>query len=147
MMDEIIRQLKKDEGRVIENGLHVPYEDHLGFETIGYGTLIDPKKGGGLDEEEAEFLLKNRLKKLHLELSQNDWFVEISPTRQAAIMMMAYQLGVSGVLGFKKMIAAIEVQNWDLVFLEALDSKWNTQTPGRAERIAKQLVTGEWQSN
>ena len=47
-------QIKKDEGIV----LHV-YDDSLGYSTIGYGRLVDRRKGGGISEDEALYLLKN----------------------------------------------------------------------------------------
>lgn len=37
------------------------YQDHLGFWTIGIGTLIDERKGAGITVDEAKYLLRNRL--------------------------------------------------------------------------------------
>ena len=39
------------------------YQDSLGFWTIGVGRLIDSRKGGGLSNEEIDFLLENDIKR------------------------------------------------------------------------------------
>ena len=44
--------LRRDEGRVRH-----AYQDHLGYWTIGVGRLIDQRKGGGLSEDEIDYLL------------------------------------------------------------------------------------------
>jgi len=50
MDTRVIReQIKRHEGKV----LHA-YPDHLGYWTIGYGRLIDERRGGGITEAEAE---------------------------------------------------------------------------------------------
>jgi lysozyme len=54
---------------------------------------------------------------------------------------MAYQLGPSGVVAFKKMLAALEAGDRIAAAEAALDSKWATQTPNRAQRVAA-LIRG-----
>ena len=56
---------------------------------------------------------------------------------------MAYQIGVNGLLKFKKMISAIEFGDWEEAERQALDSKWAKQTPARAHRHAKVIRTGD----
>ena len=58
-LETVTAIIKKHEGCV----LHC-YEDHLGYMTIGVGRLIDKKKGGGITEDEAEYLLKNDIKRV-----------------------------------------------------------------------------------
>lgn len=133
-----------DEGHKMRNGLHVPYYDHLGYETIGYGTLIDAQKGGGLYEEEAIFILEHRLTKICIVLNDKfEWFEDLTEGRKRALCNMAYQLGISGLLKFKKMLAALAGGDYEKAFEEALDSKWAGQTPVRAGRVAKLLKEGE----
>ena len=52
---------------------------------------------------------------------------------------MAYQLGVNGVGNFSKMLNALESGDRETAAIEALDSKWATQTPERAERVANMI--------
>jgi len=126
-LDRVIESLKKDEGF---NGM--PYEDSLGIPTIGYGTKLP------LSKEEAEILLKHRLDKKILEISEKEpFFLDLPKTAQEVIANMAYQLGVGGVLKFKKMWAALKNRDYQKAANEMLDSKWAKQTPNRAKRLAE----------
>ena len=49
---------------------------------------------------------------------------------------MAYQLGIEGELQFKKMLACLERDDTQCAAREALDSRWEHQTPGRAHTVA-----------
>ena len=135
--------LRLEEGEVKKNGLHVAYQDHLGFWTLGIGRLIDARKGGGLTDEEVYYLVQNDIARRHAELTRRmPGYVKLSPVRQRAILNMAFQLGVDGVLKFKKMIAALGRFDYAAAEAEALDSKWAKQdTPQRARRVAKSLRT------
>ena len=64
--------------------------------------------------------------------------------RDAALISMAYQLGVSGLFKFKRMIAAIKTQDWKEAEKQALDSRWAKQTPERAIETARMLRLNEW---
>jgi len=136
-------QIKEDEGEVKENGLHVPYMDPLGFCTIGHGILLDGRKGGGLTDREVEFIEMNRIQD-RLEALQDKilFWDDLSSNRQMALLNLSYQVGVNGVLNFKKMIAALAIGHWDRAYIEALDSKWAKQTPNRAKRVATVLKNG-----
>ena len=57
---------------------------------------------------------------------------------------MIYQIGFAGVLRFKRMLAAMLMQNWEQASIEILDSRWAHQTPQRAKRHALQMKTGQW---
>ena len=59
-------------------------------------------------------------------------------------MNMAFNMGVGGVAGFKKMLAALQAQEWDTAARELLDSKYATQVGERATRLAQQLITDTW---
>ena len=126
-LDKVIESLKQEEGF---RGM--PYEDTLGIPTIGYGTKLP------LSEEEAELLLKHRLDKKILELNEKEpFFLELPQKAQEVIANMAYQLGVGGVLKFKKMWMALKNGDYQKAADEMLDSKWAKQTPNRAKRLSK----------
>jgi len=141
MKDKLVTQLRRDEGEV----LHA-YEDHLGFLTIGIGRLIDKRKGGGISSEEAAYLLNNdidsRIKALERALS---WFSRLDDARKGVLVNMAFQLGIDGLLAFKNTLKEVEAGNYSKASEMMLMSKWATQTPERAQRLAKQMRTGEWQ--
>lgn len=138
---DIIEQLKRDEGCK----LHA-YHDHLGFLTIGIGRLIDLRKGGGISQEEAEVLLANDVGRVKQELARNlNWFIDLDDARQGVLINMGFQLGVSGLLKFKKTLDFVRKGQYVAAANEMLHSTWAEQTPGRAERLAKQMMTGLWQ--
>jgi lysozyme len=60
---------------------------------------------------------------------------------------MAYQMGVVGVLKFKKMLLAIKDKNYALASHEMLDSTWAIQTSNRAKELAAQMKGGEFNGN
>lgn len=136
--DRLVNQLRSDEGEV----LHA-YPDQFGYITIGIGTCIDRRKNCGITSEEAEYLLTNRLKitEAALSVSVSNWST-LSETRQIALIDMAYQMGVNGVMNFKNMMESIEKEDWQGAHDHALDSKWAKQTPARADRIASMLLEG-----
>lgn len=137
----LIEQLNRDEGRK-----RFAYQDHLGFWTIGAGILIDERKGGGLDDDEIDWLLLRRVEKARAALAKNlPWFGRLDKVRQDGLVNMAYQLGVAGVLAFPRMLDALRDQRWHEAENQALASRWATQTPSRARRIARQFATGEMQ--
>lgn len=137
-----VDQLKRDENTV----LHV-YKDSKGFWTIGTGILVDERRGGGLRPEENEFILKNRIELLRAELVRRiPWVTGLDPVRFAALLNMAFQMGVDGLLAFKKSLSLISVGMYDKAEAELLNSKWAREdSPNRAKRVAKQIATGQWQ--
>ena len=138
MTDALIEQLKRHEGLV----LHA-YTDHLGFWTIGYGRLIDERRGGGLSEEEAELLLRNDVERVTAEVERRlPWVRGLSDARRQALCNMAFQMGVAGLLGFRNMLAAMRTGRFDRAAREALDSRWAKQTPARANEVAGMIRDG-----
>lgn len=138
MTDALIAQLKRHEGL----RLHA-YQDHLGFWTIGYGRLIDERRGGGISEAEAELLLRNDVKRVQADIERRlPWVRGLSDARQQALCNMGFQLGVSGLLGFRRMLDALKRGRFHLASQEALNSRWARQTPSRAEEVADMIRDG-----
>ena len=97
--------------------------------TFGYGFTY-------ISKEEAEAVLEIRLKKIARDLDKKFSFFEKLPvTVQQALVEMAYQLGIGGVSKFKKMLAALEAEDWCEAYKEGKDSRWYRQTPKRAEAV------------
>lgn len=122
------------------------YQDHVGYWTIGVGRLIDKRKGGGLTEAECHFLLDNDIAAKTREVRDAlPWIDQLNDARQAVLIGMAFQMGTDGLLGFHNTLAAVRAGLWDEAHEGILRSKWATQTPERAKRMAEQMRTGEWQ--
>jgi|15BtaG_2_1085339.scaffolds.fasta_scaffold26907_3 lysozyme len=139
MIDQLIADLRRDEG-----WSELPYRDSRGFLTIGYGFLIDDRRGSALPPEAGEIWLQDIARKRVRDLAKA-WpqFADQEEEVQRALSNMAYQLGVRGLLGFKKMLLALERKDRVAAAQEALDSRWaKRQTPERAVRMAA-LIKGE----
>lgn len=141
MKDRIIAQLRRDEGEI----LHA-YQDHLGYWTIGVGRLIDHRQGGGITFEESAYLLGNDIDRKTYELNQRlPWWRELDEARQGVLLNMAFQMGVDSLLDFTTTLRHVREGRYTEAAGSMLKSLWAKQTPGRAQRMAKQMETGEWQ--
>mgnify|MGYP000930691695 FL=1 len=141
MVANLAQQLRRDEG--IKPSA---YQDHLGFWTIGVGRLIDARKGGGLRPDEIEYLLANDIKdRARALLAALPWFGALDDARQGVLLNMAFQLGTAGLLAFKNTLDQVRLGQYKRAAEMMLQSKWATQTPERAARLAKQMESGAWQ--
>ncbi len=139
---DITSQLMRDEGFRSS-----AYQDSLGFWTIGTGICIDGKKGCGITAEENAVLLSHRLAAIQDEVAkQFPWTDALDPIRRGVLWNMAYQMGVGGLGQFRSMLSKLQVGDYSGASAEMLDSAWaRTQSPARAQRLAKQCETGQWQ--
>lgn len=141
LREHVAKQLVSDE-RLVRHA----YKDHLGYLTIGVGRLIDKRRGGGLSVEECHYLLGNDIDRVDADLrSRLSWFGSLTPARQGALINMAFQMGVDGLLGFHRTLEALRDGHYAHAAACAMQSKWAQQTPDRARRVTRQLETGEWE--
>lgn len=126
-----------------------PYHCSEGYPTVGIGKRIGPKDS---PLEAYQFEVSHRVATAWLieeviaivaVLKDVEWFVKLDDNRQNVIISMAYQMGVEGLLKFKKMIAALECGDWLEAKMQALDSRWYAQTSKRALHHAQVLLTGD----
>ena len=107
------------------------YRCSEGVDTFGHGFTY-------ITEEESLNILAKRVPQKHLNLLDKlDWYKDLPPMVQGVVIEMTYQIGTSGVLKFKKMIANMKEKNWKGASEEMKDSLWYRQTPGRCERLAQ----------
>ena len=129
-LDEIVEEIALAEGwrsRV--------YLDSLGKETIGFGFLV---KELNLTKEEGMMILKRYVNERIESISKTQkWVLDMPPEIQKVFVSMVYQMGLNGVLSFKKMIAHMKDSNWRMASVEMLDSKWaRSDSPKRALKYA-----------
>jgi lysozyme len=130
----LLDDIKQDEGLRL-----LPYKDTVGKLTIGYGLNLD----AGISEIEANWLLQNRVSDIKRNLySSFNWYRFLNDARKDVIVNMVYNLGLAGVLRFKKLIGSLEAQDYDRAAHEMLDSKWASQVGKRAERLAQTMMKG-----
>lgn len=139
-MNELIEQLRLHEG--VRSKVYLCSE---GYETIGVGRNVS-ESGIGLSDDEIAYLLANDIARCEHELAERfDWFDNLDPVRQDALVDMAFNLGVTRLSQFKNMLGALSESRFDDAATEALDSKWARQVGQRAQTVAAMIRTGERQ--
>tara|TARA_R110002020_G_C15775951_1_gene728645 strand:+ start:108 stop:524 length:417 start_codon:yes stop_codon:yes gene_type:complete len=137
-MSKLIEQLKRHEGLVLQ-----PYRCTEGKLTIGYGRNLD---SNGISKLEAEKMLYNDVDETIDNLNNliPDIMMQLNQARKGVIINMAFNLGIHGLLKFKKMIAALEVGDYDEAAIQMMDSKWARQVGKRAIELSEQMRTGKY---
>tara|TARA_R100000657_G_C4581385_1_gene43460 strand:+ start:49 stop:504 length:456 start_codon:yes stop_codon:yes gene_type:complete len=133
---KIRHMLKKHEGFVS----HV-YEDSTPekYLTIGYGRLVDKRLGGGISQDEADFLLLNDIRNcIKILKNELDYFEDLSDNRQIVLINMYFNLG-NRLFNFKNMLFALAKKDYDEAAAQMLDSKWAQQVKGRSSELAKMM--------
>jgi lysozyme len=114
-----------------------------GHPTIAYGIALDVR---GISMGEAMFLLHNAEQDIWNQvITALPWAANLDPVRQCALLSMAYNLGVPGLLGFPNTLNCLQRQQWAGAVANLKQSRWWTQVGDRAQRIANMFLTGQWQ--
>ena len=130
-----------EEQLVLHEGLKLnPYRCPAGKLTIGVGRNLEDK---GISMAEALFLLRNDVEEVRTQLERYPWYTQLDPVRQKVLIDMAFNLGIGGLMQFRKMLAALEAGDYGKTADEMLDSKWARQVGKRAQRLAEMMRTGE----
>lgn len=135
MSSSLIDDIKKEEGLQLK-----VYTCPANKLTIGYGRNVEDR---GITKEEAEYLLLNDVAdvKLHL-VDKLPYWENLSINTQEVLIHMGFQMGVNGLLKFKKTLSYIKDGELEKASKEMLDSSWYKQTPKRAIRLSKKLIQG-----
>jgi len=129
MLDNLVISIKEHEG--FEN--HV-YKDSLGFDTLGYGSKMP------ISKKEATVLLRMRLDDIINDLKKRQPIFNQMPEEARSILSnMAYQMGVTGLLKFKKTWEYLQEHEFEKASVEMLDSVWFKQTPERAKELSNRM--------
>lgn len=131
----LLQQLKRHEGY-----RRFPYKDSVGVLTIGIGRNLDEV---GISEHEAEYLLYHDVDKALLEVSSKiTGWEDLNDIRKQVLINMAFNMGITRLLKFKKMLKAIAIGDYMVASLEMLDSKWATQVGQRANELSYEMKYG-----
>jgi lysozyme len=87
-------------------------------------------------------MFDNDFARAEAELKQYSWYLIQPQHIKDALMNMNFNMGITRLLGFRKMIAALIDKNYNKAAREALDSKWATQVGQRAKDIALMIRQG-----
>jgi len=122
------KQLEQDEGFRSK-----PYQDHLGHWTIGHGFT-------SLRENESRLVLQMKIMRIVSILNRRvKWFEDADPVVQQVLAEMCFQVGLFGLLGFKKTLRYLSEKQYNQAADEMLDSLWARQTPNRAKRASDRI--------
>ncbi len=125
----LARQLIQDEGLRLK-----PYRCTAGRLTIGVGRNLDDR---GITEDEALLLLENDIKSFWEQLTHAQPWIESAPEEvQEALLNMAFNLGLGGLLGFKDTLALLQTGDYRQAARAMLESHWARQVGARATRLA-----------
>ena len=148
MYDRVVMaaELRRDEG---DRQL---YDDATGLEIIP-GSVVhgNPTLGVGRDlvsrgisDEETTYLLTNDIKNVTVGLDTCvPWWVGLDDVRQRVLINMGFNLGVQGLLTFKRFLAAMAQHDWPEAAVQMQDSKWFTEVGDRAVRLQQMVLTGQ----
>ena len=125
-----------------------PYECTAGRWTIGYGHNLDAHKETpplSITQAQAEQYLDQDISTADCDcVMRLPYFTYLDEVRKAVLIDMCFNLGINGLLGFKKTNAAIMAKDYYTAAAEMLDSKWATQVGIRARRLSRMMIYGVW---
>ena len=138
-LEEIQMEIIKEEGGIILK----PYQDHLGFWTIGAGHLIREHEKTelmrGITYEQG---LAMFLKDFNVSVKDMETFsdgMELPDIAKECILHMVFQLGLPKLNKFKKFKQCLMNKNFDGAIVEMKDSRWYNQTTNRANRLIEKM--------
>jgi len=136
MMDDRIKNLIKKH----ESFRPYVYYCSQGYPTGGYGHAF-------LDRSPISHAVASILFEEDFARVTNDYDklkISLDPVRRAVLYDMLFNLGLSRLRRFKKMLRALRAGNYVKAAAEILDSEYARQVGGRAKTLAKMMETGQW---
>lgn len=117
----------------------LPVKAPVGNATIGYGFNAQ----AGISQGLASAILQYQLGDVLKHLQQFAWFGALDPARASVLLDVAFNAGVSGLLHFPHMLAAVAAGDWSTARDELLDSDAARALPGRYGPLAELLLNGQ----
>ena len=142
MIEQLRKELEVDEGCVKKI-----YLDHLGKKTVGIGHLCqegDPEFWKSIGTEVSQDRVDELFGK-DIAWTMADCrdivpkFDDMPREIRLILANMIFNMGRSRMIGFRKMLAAVDERDWSAAADEMHDSKWRRQVPARAERLIKRM--------
>jgi len=133
MIGRVLQDLMKYEGLRLK-----PYRCTANKLTIGYGRNLEDR---GISIQEAKILLFcDVLCVIESLMTKIDTFTSQPATVQAILIEMGYQLGINGLLEFRRFLSALKVFDYKVASEELTNSKWAKQTPVRVAAMMAYLA-------
>lgn len=139
---------------------HEGYRDRVylcseGVPTVGWGHTFPkgeaPPVGTQFTYEQTEEFFRNDMEKVEKDYNQlkltYPGLKQLTPTRQGVVKNMIFNLGLSRLRGFKKMLQALNNGDYNTAADEMLDSKWAKQVGRRAIELSNLMRKGDVDGN
>jgi lysozyme len=127
-------QLREHEGVRL-----MPYTDTVGKTTIGVGRNLSDN---GISQATCDQMLDEDIGHALEDLQTFAWFAELDEVRQRVLIDMVFNIGLTRLRGFTRMLTAVESGDYDEAATQMLDSRWAAQVVQRAARLAGMMRTG-----
>ena len=137
LMNRIKAQLVRHEGLRLK-----PYRCTAGKLTIGIGRNLDDC---GISQSEAYIMLINDIMNCEKQLQAKipDIYNGLDEVRKSVLLNMCFNLGISGLLGFKNTLEFIKVGDWERAANNMLVSRWAKQVGRRAIELSELMRKGK----
>jgi lysozyme len=137
LMNRIKAQLVRHEGLRLK-----PYRCTAGKLTIGIGRNLDDC---GISQTEAYVLLENDIRNCEKQLLDEipEIYINLDEVRKSVLLNMCFNLGISGLLGFKNTLAFVKAGDWERAANGMLASKWAKQVGRRAIELSEMMRKGK----
>ena len=134
--DRLLAELVRDEGERLQ-----AYRCPAGKLTIGVGHNLDAK---GISQAASRFILREDVADVLRELDAAlPWWRSLDGTRQRVLVNMGFNLGVPGLLAFKRTLDLVRGGDYLAAAQAMLASKWARQVGARASRLALMMRDGD----
>jgi len=125
-----------------------PYRCTAGRWTIGYGHNLEnhgKPMPDSITRQEAEQLLDADIASAEDACMLNmPYFGMLDEVRRAVLIDMCFNLGINGLLGFRKTLACVAEGKYTAAGAEMASSKWAGQVGYRAHRLGRMMAYGAW---
>lgn len=141
-IDAVLARLRDHEGIALD-----PYQDTVGVWTIGIGKSLGTENPGPLKITPAlaEAICRDDIRSATEDLDEYvPWWKSLDDVRQQILCELAFNMGISHLLGFRKFLFAAETVSPNLAAAELLNSKWAEQVGHRAVVLANAWRTGSF---
>lgn len=141
--------IKKDEGvRRNKEGQHISYRDTEKILTGGRGHVLTKEekklypKGTTIPDDIVAAWFKTDMDEANTGITEllEEMAVHVPDEVFDILLNMTFNLGKKGLKRFKKMWAAIEIEDWQTASAEMKDSKWFGQVGNRSVRLVNRMA-------
>jgi lysozyme len=127
------------------------YPDSRGIKTIGFGHNVEASPLPIGLQPPLNYLQGIQLLRIDLAKAEQALLIKLpwiaamaEDARKGVLVDLAFNLGINGLLEFRRLLDAARLGLWEIAEDELRASRYFTQAPKRAARLATQLITNVW---